>query len=189
MLKKIIKNINPFNNVDTDNKLLYIIKVILQFCCIYLIGILVAEAIVIGLHYALGYDVLNGDMMEENTMLLFKYYGYIITIFTAIIFIKKVDKSSIAELGFNKSIADYFKGFVIAVISLGIIVAILMMLGQINFEGFNKNINVKYIILFFGGFIIQGAMEEILCRGFLMTKLNKKLACKRPPFELQLIYN
>ena len=175
MFKKIISGINPFNNKDTDNKLLYIVKVILQYLFIYIVGMLVAEGIVIGLHYALGYDVLNGEMMDENTMLLFKYYGYIISIFTAIIFVKKVKKLTIAELGFNKKVMDYFKGFLPAIISLAIIIGILMLLGQINFEGFNKTVDFKLLFLFLGGFIIQGAMEETLCRGFLMTQLNKEV--------------
>lgn len=175
MFKKVVSIINPFNNTDTDDKLLYITKIILKYLFIYIVSILVAETIVIGLHYALGYDVLNGEMMDENTMLLFKYYGYIISIFTAMIFIKKVNKSSIDELGFNKKVIDYFKGFLPAIISLIIIIVILMLLGQIHFEGFNKNVNFKLLLLFLGGFIIQGAMEETLCRGFLMTQLNKKI--------------
>lgn len=175
MFKKVISGINPFNNKDTDNKLLYTIKVILQYLFIYIVGMLVAEGVVIGLHYVLGYDVLNGEMMDANTMLLFKYYGYIISIFTAMIFVKKVNKSSIAELGFNKKVIDYFKGFVPAIISLVVIIGILMLLGQINFEGFNKNVDFKLLFLFLGGFVVQGAMEETLCRGFLMTQLNKKI--------------
>ena len=175
MLKKYISTINPFNNTDTDNKLLYVIKVVLQYFCIYIAGMLIAELIVIGLHYVLGYDVLNGQMMEENTMLLFKYYGYIITIFTAMIFVKKVNKSNISKLGFDKKITDYFKGFLLAIISLIAIIGILMILGQISFEGINNNYNIKYILLFLGGFIIQGTMEETLCRGFLMMQLNKKV--------------
>ena len=175
MLKKIIRDINPFNNSDTDNKLLYTIKIILQYLFIYVVGLLVAEGIVITLHYILGYDVLNGEMMNIDTMLLFKYYGYIISIFVAIIFVKKVNKSNISELGFDKKVIDYFKGVLIAIISILVIIAILIGLGQVNFEGFNNNVDFKLLFLFFGGFIIQGAMEEILCRGFLMTKLNKKI--------------
>lgn len=175
MFKKVISVINLFNNKDTDNKLLYIFKVILQYLYIYIVGMLVAEGIVIGLHYALGYDVLNGEMMQEDTMLLFKYYGYIIIIFTAIIFVKKFNKSGIDELGFNKKVIDYFKGFLPAIISLVGIVGILMLMGQIHFDGFNKNVDFKLLFLFLGGFIIQGAMEETLCRGFLMTQLNKKV--------------
>lgn len=175
MLKKVMSGINPFDNKDTDNKLLYIIKVILQYLFIYIVGMLVAEGVVIGLHYVLGYDVLNGEMMDANTMLLFKYYGYIISIFTAMIFVKKINKSSISELGFNKKVIDYFKGFLPAIISLILIVGILMLLGQIHFEGFNKNVDIKLLFLFLGGFIIQGATEETLCIGFLMTQLNKKV--------------
>lgn len=175
MLKKIMNIINPFNNEDTDNKLLYIIRIILQYLFIYIVGLLVAEGVVIVFHYALGYDVLNGEMMNIDTMLLFKYYGYIITIITAMIFVKKVNKSSISELGFNQKVTDYFKGFLPAIISLFTIITILMVLGQIHFEGFNKNVDFKLLLLFLGGFIIQGAMEEILCRGFLMTQLNKKI--------------
>lgn len=175
MLKKVMSGINPFDNKDTDNRLLYIIKVILQYLFIYIVGMLVAEGVVIGLHYVLGYDVLNGEMMDANTMLLFKYYGYIISIFTAMIFVKKINKSSISELGFNKKVIDYFKGFLPAIISLILIVGILMLLGQIHFEGFNKNVDIKLLFLFLGGFIIQGATEETLCRGFLMTQLNKKV--------------
>lgn len=175
MFKKFIKTINPFNKVDTDNKVLYIIKVILQYLFIYIVGLFVAEGIVIALHYALGYDVLNGEMMSTDAMLLFKYYGYIISILTAMIFVKKVKKTSISELGYNKKVIDYFKGFFPAIISLIIIIGILMLLGQIQFWGFNKDVDFKLLFLFLGGFVIQGAMEETLCRGFLMTQLNKKV--------------
>lgn len=175
MFKEIAKAINPFSSVDTENKVLYTIKVILQCLLIYVVSILVAEGIVIGLHYALGYDVLNGEMMQENTMLLFKYYGYIITIITAIIFVKKINKSNISELGFSKKVTDYLKGSILAILSLAIILGILIILGQISFEGLNKGVDIKYVFLFFGGFIIQGTMEEVLCRGFLMNKLNKKI--------------
>lgn len=60
MFINFINIINPFNNKDTDNNLLYVIKIILQYLFIYVIGILVAEGIIIVLHYILAYDVFNG---------------------------------------------------------------------------------------------------------------------------------
>ena len=58
-------------------------------------------------------------------------------------------------IGFNKCIPDYIIGTCIAVILL----AIIMGIGCLA-----------------GGFIIQGAAEEAMCRGFLMASLQKKVS-------------
>lgn len=175
MIKQILKNINPFNNISVDSKILYIIKTCLKYFLIYFIGLVVAEVIIIGLHYLLGYDPLNGKIMNINNMLLFKYYGYIICIFVAIFFIKKIDKEDIKSLGFNNKIIDFFKGSTIALLCLIVIIIILTFIGQIKFMGINQNVKISMLFLFFFAFIIQGTMEEVLCRGFLFKRLNKKL--------------
>lgn len=174
MLKNILKNINPFKNENVDNKILFLIKNVLKYFIIFISGLLIAEVIVIGFHYLLGYDPLNGKMMDYDTMLLFKYYGYIISIFTTVLFVKIFDKEKIKVLGFTNKVIDFFKGSLISIVCLFIIIGILLLSKQLNFGGINENVSYKMIILFLGGFIVQGTMEEVLCRGFLFKKLNKK---------------
>lgn len=55
-------------------------------------------------------------------------------------------------------------------VSIGLIV----LTGNISYNGFLEDIDYPIMLAFLGGFIIQCAMEEIICRGFLMTSLSKK---------------
>ena len=46
---------------------------------------------------------------------------------------------------------------------------------SISFCGFNTNIDYKVFILWIVAFCIQGATEEIMCRGFLLNILKEKV--------------
>lgn len=76
----------------------------------------------------------------------------------------------------KKKIAkSYFVGTGIAVILLCIIFVLSIFSGAVVYYGKNDDINIILILAYLGGFIIQGAMEEIMCRGFLMNSLLYKI--------------
>lgn len=175
-MKNYLKMLNPFSNISMDGKVLFFVKNVLKYLTMYALGLILAEAVVLMVHYILGYNPLQGNFMDFDTMILFKYYGYIVVIFTVIIFVEKTDKNTIKDLGFTKNIIDVFKGVFLAGISLFIIVTVLVLLKQVSFIGINKNADIKLMCLFFGGFLIQSTAEEILCRGFLFQRLNEKFS-------------
>ena len=50
-----------------------------------------------------------------------------------------------------------------------------MLAGALTYNGVFKSINITFILLMFGGFIFQGAMEEVLCRGVVLQLLKDKV--------------
>lgn len=51
---------------------------------------------------------------------------------------------------------------------------VIVLTGNIEYHGFFGNADIFMIILLIGGFIIQGATEEFLCRGIVLHSLKEK---------------
>ena len=94
--------------------------------------------------------------------------------------VKVVEKRSLSSIGFNKNnwLEKYSLGFLIGLVMMSIVVLILLPFGYITIE---KNpvqpvgvsaISSVLVILF--GWIIQGATEEIVTRGWLLNVLTTK---------------
>lgn len=94
--------------------------------------------------------------------------------------VKVIEKRSLSSIGFNKNnwLKKYSLGFLIGLVMMSIIVLILLLFGYITVE---KNpiqpvgvsaISSVLVILF--GWIIQGATEEIVTRGWLLNVLSSK---------------
>ena len=94
--------------------------------------------------------------------------------------VKVIEKRSLSSIGFNKNnwLKKYSLGFLIGLAMMSIIVLILFPFGYITVEknpiqpvGISATASVL-IILF--GWIIQGATEEIVTRGWLLNVLSTK---------------
>ena len=85
----IIKYLNPFSNKKIDNKIFYILKILLSAVIIYFASLIVGEALIIGGSYFFGYNATDKPM-PFDIMLLCSYYGYLTTILFFIIYIKKI---------------------------------------------------------------------------------------------------
>ena len=94
--------------------------------------------------------------------------------------VKVIEKRSLSSIGFNKNnwLKKYSLGFLIGLAMMSIIVLILLSFGYITIE---ENpiqpvevsaISSVLVILF--GWIIQGATEEIVTRGWLLNVLTSK---------------
>ena len=64
--KNLIRNINPLNNKKEMPKGLYVVKKLLAFLSVQIIGSVIGEILVIDLLNVLGYDPLNGDVPAGN---------------------------------------------------------------------------------------------------------------------------
>ncbi|HHZ06290.1 MAG TPA: CPBP family intramembrane metalloprotease [Clostridiales bacterium] len=104
---------------------------------------------------------------------LFACVGNIVA---ALIYCTKIKKRSLFSVGFcKKNIAkEYFIGLGIGFIIFSVAVGITVLSGGMTITGFAPNIAVGTIVLYFIGFIIQGAGEEILCRGYLLTSISRR---------------
>ena len=175
-IKEITKMLSPFNNLDEMPAGVYVIKKLLAFFVIFMGAALVGEGIVIAGLSICGYDFMHGEMPKPIVMDMITYYGYVIHLSFAILYCKFVEKRKAASRGNRKRVSEYLFGAGIATVMLAAIMVFICVAGGASYEGIGKNFNVLSTVALLGGFIIQGAAEEFLCRGFLLTTLQKKLS-------------
>lgn len=173
-MKEIIRLLNPFNNKVSNNKILYTLKILLSTFIIYFISIIIAESIFIIVSYAFGYNMTD-KLVPYDVMLIYTFYGYIVTILLFILYTKKINKIKLDKIGLNKNCKKFLLGILFGIITLGIIILILNIMGAIKFNGLKNNINFILIILYFFGYLVQSAMEEIVCRGYLLHRLKERI--------------
>lgn len=107
------------------NPVLFIIKKIPAFWFCYIAGLFLAEGVVILLHFAMGKNMLIGDVFDSKTITLIIYYGYTIVISVILLYWKLIEKKSLSEIGLTNRIGSYFIGVLIAVIMLSIFVLVI----------------------------------------------------------------
>lgn len=174
-MKKIISNLNPFNNATDMPIAQYIIKKVIAFVLIYFISALIGEGVIIGMLNAMGYDPLHGVMPKGQFADLLPYYGMIIFILVTFLYCIFIEKHNPKSIGFNSKVSDYVLGALIEIILLIIIIGASCAIGLIEFIGINSNVDIKSVVLWALAFFVQGASEEIMCRGFLLSSLQKKV--------------
>ena len=172
-----LKRINPFTHSEDMPAAEYVLKKMLAFLLLYyIIGLVGGEVVILGGLSLLGYDALHGDMPSDNIMMLLQYYGFALFFIGAALYCKFVEKRTLKSMGFNKRIWDYISGAVIAVIMLAVIMGATCMTDAISYQGIGQNVDYRFLIALFGGLIVQSSAEEVLCRGFLMPSLLKKVS-------------
>ena len=173
-IKQFFKNISPLNNRTDMPEILYIIKVFIIFWFVKTGAELIGEGVVIAVCFACGKNPLQGEMFSPNIMMLIMYYGYVILIGIMLLYWKLFQKKTLSELGFTQKVGSYITGVITGTVLVVISVLLVVLAGAISYNGVFENINNGFILLMLGGFICQGAMEEVLCRGIVMGLLMKR---------------
>ena len=173
-MKQFLKNISPLNDRTEMSTAVFVIKKILAFWLCYIAGLFIAEGAVIILHFALGKNMLVGAVFDPQTITLIMYYGYIVMAGVALLYWKLIEKKPLSEIGLTKRFGNYIIGIQAGVLLLAVSHADIVFTGSIKYHGIYNNADILMILLLFGGFIIQGATEEILCRGIVLHAISKK---------------
>lgn len=140
----------------------------------YIAGLFIAEGAVILLHFAFGKNMLVGDVFDTQTITLITYYGYVIVSGVAFIYWRFIEKKPLSEMGLTKHFGSYFIGAAVGIFLLALSVVVIVLTGNIEYHGIFENADILLIILLIGGFMIQGATEEILCRGIVLHTVKEK---------------
>lgn len=93
-MKRFLKNISPFNNKTEMSMIIYVMKIILEFLVCKFAGEIIAEGVVILIHFAVGKNPLEGEMFDPQTITLITYYGYIIVIGITLLYWKLFQKKN-----------------------------------------------------------------------------------------------
>ena len=175
-IRKTLKMLNPFNGIEEMPTAVYIIKKLLACSLIYMAANILQQVILTGVFFMAGYDPVQGILPSEDVQTTALYYGFAVYILLALLYCKFIEKRSLKSMGLNKKVVDYVYGAGIAAILLILITGICCITGSISYARLDRNVNGTYMIALLGGLIIQGAAEEIMCRGFLFTSLMKKVS-------------
>lgn len=172
---KFIRNISPFNNRTEMPAAMLVVKKLLMFIICYWAGLLLAEGAVIGAMSACGKNFMQGEMFSDSVMNLLKYYGMIVILGVSVLCWKLIERKKLSEMGVTKHIGGWLIGALIGVGLLAVCVAAIALTGSIRFDGLFTDPDVLMIVLMLGGFIIQGAAEEFLCRGLVLCSLRDRV--------------
>lgn len=175
-MKNIVLNLLPFNNRKEMTVPAYVIKKLLAFVLIYAASVIIGEAVIIGALSGMGFDVMNGEMPPEGIITwLLSYFEYAVYILLAFLYIKVIEKESPKAMFQGKAL-DYLTGVVFAVGLLAVILCGCLASGSISFLGVGADVKLSKMLLILPGIVLQAASEEILCRGFLLGALKKKIS-------------
>jgi len=107
------------------------------------------------------------EFMPEwmNAVSLITTAGMIIA---ALVYCTRFERRRACSLGFFKkgAVPEYLSGLLIGLLMFAAAYGIILLSGQAEFAGFNSDVSIPLILLFFVGFLIQGMSEEVLLRGF-----------------------
>lgn len=172
---KLIRNISPFNNRTDMPAAMLVIKKLLAFILCFAAGTLLGNAVVIGAMIVGGKKFLQGETFTESTMELLGLYAMAGMIAASVLYWKIIEKRNLSEMGVTGRIGGWLIGALIGVGLLAVCVAAIMITGSISYEGLSKDTNIPMLMLMLGGFIVQGAAEEFLCRGLVLCSLRDRV--------------
>jgi membrane protease YdiL (CAAX protease family) len=135
-----------------------------------------------------GSDAMFGDEMiaEMNEIvasatsgtvgLLVQLFATAATIALAILFCRIFERRSTDTMGLSRRYAlrRYASGLLIGFVLFALAYGICALTGAISLSGLHRGVSVPILLLFFLAYVIQGASEEILIRGFLMLSLTRR---------------
>lgn len=115
-------------------------------------------------------------LMDEDWMMALQL---LITVFPAalsILYCRFIERRSIGSMGLTKRncVRDYAIGLAVGAGEFVLCVLICYAAGAVSYVGTDMN-NVVCFIVICIGWILQGAEEEIVCRGFLMGTMASRL--------------
>ena len=128
------------------------------------------------------------DFTESAFFSLFSLFATIIGIALVLLYVKFLEKRSLSTAGIIKTkfFRNYFFGYAIGKVMISLPVFVLILFkGNISF---NQDVNYGLLILYFIGFLIQGASEEIMTRGYILTTLAKTTGIMRAIIISSLVF-
>lgn len=166
----------------------YIIKILLAFTLCRWGGMLLGELLIVSLLLTQGISLSNPEALSPSTWLLLNFYGSIVFIILTLLYWKKIHKKPLKDMGITKTFGSYFLGALLGILAVTVVLLISVFAGSVQYQGMVLKPDIKILLLFLGGFLIQGAMEETLCRGFVLHGLKEKTSLSVASFFSTLVF-
>lgn len=177
-----IRRPEMFNTAEKEEKP-KLLKTLFVFLILFIISEIISSIVML-LPFFLKLSVSPMDIetalvsYEKSHMFMYlNLYARIISIMIFILWARFKEKRSFDSLGFKRKniLRNYAVGMLIGFIMFSLVVGINLLTGAMTIEIGNITLGaIGLILMFFIGFIIQGAQEEIIVRGYLMTGIGSK---------------
>jgi membrane protease YdiL (CAAX protease family) len=120
---------------------------------------------------------LRPDGITAADYMLVSLLATLVTVGAVLLYCLLGERRSLASLGFTRkrSASDYLTGLALGLLLFGAAVLLCVATGTVTLSLAAETPSVGLLLLFFGGFLIQGMSEELLCRSFLMVSLSRSL--------------
>jgi hypothetical protein len=164
-LKDLFNSENEFFNYARSGKRITHIALAIPLVIIFIFGSMIISGIPGQL--LVDYFDLGKPVIEFYN--LFVSFGILIIVVW--LWVRFFEKRSIKTLGFtgNNAFKKYIKGFISAIIMLSIVLLLMTIFGKVGFNENPKPLNLNLwgiFLLMLIGYVVQGAAEEILVRGW-----------------------
>ncbi|MEE9272479.1 MAG: type II CAAX endopeptidase family protein [Robiginitomaculum sp.] len=121
-----------------------------------------------------------GEKLSGDWLLYFSLYGLIATFPIVVIWVKFVENRPLSTMGVTKTrfVPRYARGFLFGILSVAVSVGIATLLGGYEIESiapaFKSASALGFAAFFLFGFIIQGASEEFVSRGWHLSAVTAR---------------
>lgn len=104
------------------------------------------------------------------------FWGEAFGIAAILLYCRFCEKRTVQSVGFTRKDwwKDYLRGLGTGFGMISAVVLVGTALGAFQFVGFSDSFNPLMLLLFGGGFMIQGMFEEVVCRGYMMVSMARK---------------
>lgn len=144
------------------------------------IGIYIASLLPTILPYVLFLLLKDANVPGDSAMdteKLIILFSCALSALVVVLYCRFAEGRSLFSMGFVRKNAwmHYVKGMAVGFVFFSTVYFALVATGSVTFDGLNSRASLAMILLFFFGFVIQGAQEEILTRGYFMMSLSTRL--------------
>lgn len=114
-------------------------------------------------------------LVQTAPMLIASLFAEIGLIASVLVLGKFVGKLKIRNMGFCKKgcVKEYLAGAAAGFVMFSVAVLLCVATGAVRLS-VAEAISPLLLVLFFGGFMIQGMAEEVLCRGYMMVAFSRR---------------
>lgn len=94
----------------------------------------------------------------------------------SIVYCRFIEKRPLVSMGIrkDKAVSSYLKGMLTGLAMFSGVVILNVISGAMSFKGFNTNLNIGLLVIYFFAWLVQGMSEEFIFRGFLMNSIGGK---------------
>lgn len=144
------------------------------------IGIYIASLLPTILPYVLFLLLKDANVPGDSAMdteKLIILFSCALSALVVVLYCRFAEGRSLFSMGFIRKDAwiHYLKGIAVGFVFFSTVYLTLIATGSVTFDGLNSKASLAMLLLFFFGFVIQGAQEEILTRGYFMMSLSTRL--------------